>query len=92
MPARVGASLCRAYGIGGLVAENPSEYIDTAVEVATIIDHLINYKSALSAALETVDAGDGFARKLEHAYGALWRAKGTGLLKPGTLVPMEDQE
>lgn len=92
MPARVGASLCRAYGIGDLVAESPSEYINTAVEAATVIDHLINYKSALSTALETVDAGDGFARKLEHAYRALWRAKGAGTLKPGALVPMENQE
>jgi protein O-GlcNAc transferase len=90
MPARVGASLCRAYGIGDLVAESPSEYVNAAVEVATVIDHLINYKSALSAALETVDAGDAFARKLEHAYRAIWHAQGAGLLKSGALVAMEN--
>lgn len=92
MPARVGASLCRAYGIGDLVAETPSEYVDRAVEVATVIDQLINYKSALVGALETVDAGDAFARKLERAYRVLWHAQGAGLLKPGALVPMETME
>jgi len=92
IPARVGASLCRAYGIGDLVAESPSEYVDRAIELATVIDQLINYKSALLAALETVDAGAAFARKLEQAYGVLWRAQGAGLLKPGALVPMENLE
>jgi len=92
MPARVGASLCAAYGIGDLVAGSPSEYVDRAVELATVIDQLINYKAALSAALDAVDTGDAFARKLEQAYRALWRAQGAGALKPGTLAPLEDVE
>ena len=82
--------MCRAYGIGDLVAKSPSEYVNTAVEVATVIDHLINYKSSLSAALETVDAGDAFARKLERAYRAVWHVRGAGTLKPGAHVPMEN--
>lgn len=92
MPARVGASLCAAYGLGDLVVGNPADYVEKAVELAGVIDQLKNYRSAVSSAVGTVDAGDGFARKLERAYGSLWRAQGEGLLKPGTLVPVEGPE
>jgi protein O-GlcNAc transferase len=92
MPARVGASLCRAYGIGGLVAESPAEYAELAVNLAKNLDHLTDHKMALSAAVETVDAGDAFARKLEQAYRVLWRAHGAGTLKPGAYVPTENPE
>ncbi|MGB0571972.1 MAG: tetratricopeptide repeat protein [Alphaproteobacteria bacterium] len=87
MPARVGASLCEAYGISDLVVENAADYVETAVDLAGAIDRLVNYRSSLSSALENVDAGDGFVRKLEQAYFSLWRAYGAGTLKPGTLVP-----
>lgn len=89
MPARVGASLCAAYGLGDLVAQSAGEYVEKAVRLAATREQLIGYGVALNAALETVDAGDAFARKLEGAYRALWRAHGAGRLKPGTLVPME---
>ncbi len=92
MPSRVGASLCKAYGIGDLVVGNTAEYVAKAVYLADTIDQLINYCSALQAAVETVDVSDAFARKLERAYRALWRAHGAGALTPGCLVAMETPE
>ncbi|MDA0786933.1 MAG: tetratricopeptide repeat protein [Proteobacteria bacterium] len=92
MPARVGASLCEAYGIGDLVVDNAADYVAKAVELANTIDQLINYRTALQAAVETVDGSDAFARKLERAYRILWRAHGAGALLPGRRVPMETSE
>ncbi|MEP4380781.1 MAG: tetratricopeptide repeat protein [Alphaproteobacteria bacterium] len=90
MPARVGASLCKAYGIGDLVTESPAAYVEKAVNLATGADPLIDYGSVLRSAVETVDAGDAFARKLERVYKSLWRAHVAGALMPGRLVPMEN--
>ncbi|MBT4906313.1 MAG: tetratricopeptide repeat protein [Rhodospirillaceae bacterium] len=92
MPARVGASLCKAYGIGDLVAENAAEYVEKAVDLSTTIDQLINNRSALQSAVGKVDAGDAFARKLERAYRSLWQAHCAGTLAPGHLVRMENAE
>ena len=92
MPARVGASLCTAYGISDLVVESAADYVEKAVDMAGATDRLINYRSSLSSAVETVDAGDGFVRKLEQAYLSLWRAHGAGTLISGTLAPNESPE
>ena len=85
MPARVGASLCRAYGLADLVADTTESYVESAVASASGVNH----RDTLNAALETVDTGDGFARKLENAYRGLWRARTDGPLAPGTLVSLE---
>ncbi len=92
MPARVGASLCEAYGIDDLVVESADEYVEKAVELAGAMDQLTNYRSSLTIAVENVDAGNGFVGKLERAYQLLWRARETGMLKPGVLVPTEGPE
>ena len=92
MPARIGASLCSAYGIGDLAAENPADYTEMAVNLATDIDRLMDYRTRLAAAVQTVDAGDAFVRKLERAYRTIWRAHRAGALAPGRLVPMENAE
>lgn len=88
MPSRVGASLCRAYGIGELVADSPAAYVEQAVALAQDTDRMAGYRAGLAAALETVDSGDAFARKLEDAYRTLWRARDA--LKPGAIISPED--
>ena len=86
MRARVGASLCRAYGLADLVVDDTQAYVEAA-ESAT--DRTSDHRNALAAALDAVDTDDGFARKLERAYRGLWRARAAGTLTPGTLVPLE---
>lgn len=87
MPARVGASLCRAYGLDALVAESPADYVARAAELAGDPAQVARHRDALAGAL--ADGGDDFTRKLEAAYRALWRARTEDALQPGTLVSLE---
>ncbi|MBN42141.1 MAG: hypothetical protein CL573_01480 [Alphaproteobacteria bacterium] len=90
MPARVGASLCRTYGLGDLVVKSTAEYVATAIAVAADHSRAANYRSVLVSVLDTVETSEKFVRKLESAYEMLWRARCSETLEPGTIIPPGD--
>lgn len=88
MPARVGASLCRAYGLEDLITDTTEGYVWTAVELARDASLLQARRDALNASLEEMRDGDQFVRKLETAYRRLWDAKSADALVSGQVVPI----
>lgn len=86
MPSRVGASLCRAYGLQDLVTDTTEGYVWTAVELAHDASLLQARKEALVTSLGAVRGSDLFVRKLELAYRTLWDAKTSDTLVPGRSV------
>lgn len=86
MPSRVGASLCRAYGLEDLITDTSEGYVWTAVELARDSSLLQARKDALLASLARVRDSDLFVQKLEATYRTLWEAKGAGTLLPGQVI------
>jgi predicted O-linked N-acetylglucosamine transferase (SPINDLY family) len=80
-PARVSASLLHAVGLPELVAENLDQYREIVLRYAHDPLALAALKTKLTANRLTAPLfdTDGFARKLEAAYRAIWRRHCAGL-------------
>lgn len=89
MPARVGASLCRAHRLGELVVETPEDYVAMAVALAGDPDRLSEMKRRVRLSVDSDDSSARFVRKLEGAYQLLWNVARAGQLEPGALVRIE---
>lgn len=88
MPARVGASLCRDYGLSALVVDTSRAYIETAVRLAGDREQLEKHRMALAENLPVTRDSQAFVRKLEDAYTKLWQAKLTNELAPGRVIDL----
>jgi protein O-GlcNAc transferase len=86
MPARVGASLCHAYGCGDLVVDDIDAYVETAVALAGDAERRAQLSETLAAGLAATRDASAFAEKLEAAYARLWQAKCDGTLTPGRVI------
>ena len=86
MPARVGASLCHAYGLSDLIADTSQDYVEIAVAHARDPELLHMRRTELAAKLPMQRDSAAFAQKLETAYGALWNAKLVDALTPGHVI------
>ena len=80
-PARVSASLLRAVGLPELVAESLDQYREIVLRYGRDPAALTALKAKLAANRLTAPLfdTDGFARKLEAAYRAIWRRHCAGL-------------
>ena len=85
MPSRVGASLCRAYGLSELVVDSADGYLRKAVELAADSAGLRELSNQLNTALEGSRDSGVFVGKLETAYQDLWAAQIAGTLAPGVV-------
>ena len=83
MPSRVGASLCRAYGLQDLITDTTEGYVWTAVELAQDASLMQARKETLASGLGEARNNEKFVRKLEAAYRRLWEVKVAGNLTPG---------
>ncbi len=90
MPARVGASLARAFDQAELVAESRQAYVDAAVSLAADPERLSGVRERLADALVANRDGPGFARKLESAYRKLWDVKCADELAAGTCIRVDE--
>ena len=76
---RVGAGLLEACGLGDLVAEDASEYVDMAVRLARDPAVLAAVRDRVTAARDgTLFDTAAFARRLERAFEAMWNRHRTG--------------
>jgi protein O-GlcNAc transferase len=89
MPARVGASLCHAFGLEDLIADTTEAYVWTAVELSRDPDLLRERKARLVTSLSEARGNDVFVRKLESAYRSLWKLKSEDGIAPGRLIRIE---
>jgi predicted O-linked N-acetylglucosamine transferase (SPINDLY family) len=74
--ARVGTSLLTRVGLESLIADDEAGYVARAAELATAPARLVSLRAGLRAqvaASKLCDAA-GFARDIEDAYRAMWRA------------------
>jgi predicted O-linked N-acetylglucosamine transferase (SPINDLY family) len=80
--ARVGASLLTRVGLGAMIADDADAYVATAAGLAAAPARLAELRAGLRAqvASSPLCDGAGFARDVEVAYRAMWRAwcGGTG--------------
>lgn len=90
MPARVGASLCQAYGLSELVMDTSTAYTEMAVRLANDRDELQRHRSKLLERLDVTRDSQAFVRKLEDAYIRLWHAKSENELAPGRVFDLAD--
>jgi predicted O-linked N-acetylglucosamine transferase (SPINDLY family) len=74
--ARVGASLLGQVGLERFVARTPDEYVAIAAAWATRPDELAAIRAGLRArmAASLLCDAPGFARRMEDAFRAMWRA------------------
>jgi len=72
--ARVGASILRHLGHSELLAENAEDYIKIATDLAADAPRRTKYRAELRDAIKASPLGDtdGFARKVEASYKAMW--------------------
>lgn len=89
MPARVGASLCHAFGLEDLIADTTEGYVWTAEELARDPDLLQARKARLGTSLSGARDNHVFVRKLESAYRSLWDLNSTNAITPGRLIRIE---
>jgi len=77
---RMGASLCAAAGLPDMICEDARNYEERAVELATERESLADVRRRLERGHTTAALFDvqGFARKLEVAYRAVWRHHSDG--------------
>lgn len=88
MAARVGASLCQAYGLSALVVETDAAYTDLAVRLAKDDEPLQQHRAHLLERLDATRDSQAFVRKLEDAYSKLWQAKLKNELVPGRVFDL----
>jgi protein O-GlcNAc transferase len=76
---RVGVSLLHAVGLDDLAAQNPGQYVQTAVNLARDIDRLGALRAGLRARLAASPLMDaaGFAKDMEMAYRQIWLTWGS---------------
>jgi predicted O-linked N-acetylglucosamine transferase (SPINDLY family) len=74
--ARMGASLLAEVGLDELVARTPDEFVAVAARAAREPERLATLRAAMRNRLSASPLldGPGFARTLEGAYRAIWRA------------------
>ncbi len=72
---RVGASLLTTIGLDRLVAATPDDYVAIAAGLARDLDGLAQLRAGLRERIHASPLcdGPGFARRVEAAYGAMWR-------------------
>ena len=72
---RAGTSILSNVGISELIAQNEREYVNLAVELATDLPRLAEYRQTLRQKMKASALldGRGFAREVEGAYRRMWR-------------------
>ena len=72
---RVGATILHHAGLGALIAQNETEYIEKAVGLAAQPERVAEMRAGMRARLASSTLCDsvGFTRNLENAYRQIWR-------------------